>query len=408
MKNLNPGELGKNHQLLAYAYTASGHDVTLHLYDPNQPGTDAGTDNVFMKFNDGDVSQRIVVEHNIEVDGRPVYCFVRMDGKPRMPTVSTRPRLSALERRARRVHIAREQQTTLSSKLINSGRRLFPVWPDCGEAEFNWNMHEDTVSTTLTAATPYYDAPIITWLVNGVRVLEGSDQELLVQADVFRPDGDVFRFGLDFIPEEPFDTDTISLEPAAVIVPLGARDTSAPFDAGVTVSRTVKLRTSVNGNRLEIVNDPTFGNYSLVVQVRAREGDDASTTTSRSTAVDIVGLRVVIEGYEAASAECWKNYLNRHRDQATPVGAVAALLYSQLGRPADPLWDPDPSTLNLGNIVEQVDPKITEIGGWIQEVKDLATAAQHAGPGHGGHVELTAAQLQAQLAAQLGGLTGPL
>jgi hypothetical protein len=134
VKNLNPGELGKNHQLLAYAYTASGHDVTLHLYDPNQPGTDAGTDNVFMKFNDGDVSQRIVVEHNIEVDGRPVYCFVRMDGKPRMPTVSTRPRLSALERRARRVHIAREQQTTLSSKLINSGRRLFPVWPDCGEA----------------------------------------------------------------------------------------------------------------------------------------------------------------------------------------------------------------------------------------------------------------------------------
>jgi hypothetical protein len=33
-------DIGRNHQVLAYAYTQSGQHVTLHIYDPNLPGND--------------------------------------------------------------------------------------------------------------------------------------------------------------------------------------------------------------------------------------------------------------------------------------------------------------------------------------------------------------------------------
>jgi hypothetical protein len=40
VKSLNPFDLGKCHQVLAYAYECRGHEVTLWVYDPNQPRRD--------------------------------------------------------------------------------------------------------------------------------------------------------------------------------------------------------------------------------------------------------------------------------------------------------------------------------------------------------------------------------
>jgi hypothetical protein len=40
VKSLNPFDLGKNHQVLAYAYDVSAGELTLSLYDPNWPRRD--------------------------------------------------------------------------------------------------------------------------------------------------------------------------------------------------------------------------------------------------------------------------------------------------------------------------------------------------------------------------------
>jgi hypothetical protein len=37
------GDMGKNHQVLAYAYALSGHDLKIYVYDPNYPGNDKVT-----------------------------------------------------------------------------------------------------------------------------------------------------------------------------------------------------------------------------------------------------------------------------------------------------------------------------------------------------------------------------
>lgn len=136
VKSLNPGDLGKCHQVLAYAYSAAGPEITVHLYDPNRPMFDGA----FMKFNVGDVSQRIVVEHNIllggQIAGRPVYCFVRMDGRPASIPFATRARLTRDERKARRVTLVREATEELSRTRVAEGADKFDVWPDCGEQEF--------------------------------------------------------------------------------------------------------------------------------------------------------------------------------------------------------------------------------------------------------------------------------
>jgi hypothetical protein len=51
----NPGDIGKNHQVLCYAYELSASNVTLHIYDPNVPKKDT----VRLKFNIGDLAKRI-------------------------------------------------------------------------------------------------------------------------------------------------------------------------------------------------------------------------------------------------------------------------------------------------------------------------------------------------------------
>ena len=42
-KSVNPADLGKNHQVLAYGYDLNGTALTIHLYDPNHADDDAIT-----------------------------------------------------------------------------------------------------------------------------------------------------------------------------------------------------------------------------------------------------------------------------------------------------------------------------------------------------------------------------
>jgi hypothetical protein len=66
----NPAKLRHNHQVLAYAYTAAGNEVTVRVYDPNT-GRD---DNVGIAFDVSSPGRATAFRHNLSV-GWPVRGF---------------------------------------------------------------------------------------------------------------------------------------------------------------------------------------------------------------------------------------------------------------------------------------------------------------------------------------------
>jgi hypothetical protein len=78
-----PGELGRNHQVLAYAYQAEGTAVTVRLYDPNA-GPD---DRVALSFDTAPSAGRAVIDHNISIAG-PVRGFFMTAYSPALPPAS--------------------------------------------------------------------------------------------------------------------------------------------------------------------------------------------------------------------------------------------------------------------------------------------------------------------------------
>jgi hypothetical protein len=76
-------DIGKNHQVLAYAYEKSGQWVTLYIYDPNEARQE-----VMLKFNitetDGEV--HISREGGSRNNDHRIYCFFRINGyTPKAP-----------------------------------------------------------------------------------------------------------------------------------------------------------------------------------------------------------------------------------------------------------------------------------------------------------------------------------
>jgi hypothetical protein len=67
VKSLNPIDIGKNHQVLAYAYELNNNLVTLSIYDPNVQLNDT----VRLQFNVGDWSGRIDVHRFVDGKAEP-------------------------------------------------------------------------------------------------------------------------------------------------------------------------------------------------------------------------------------------------------------------------------------------------------------------------------------------------
>lgn len=73
-------DIGKNHQVLAYAYEKSGQDVTLYIYDPN-----AGQSEETFRFNIAATDGEVHIERSFDNDKR-IWCLFRINGYvPRMP-----------------------------------------------------------------------------------------------------------------------------------------------------------------------------------------------------------------------------------------------------------------------------------------------------------------------------------
>jgi hypothetical protein len=76
--SLNPGDLGKNHQVLAYAYQLSDSaELTLSVYDPNT-GAD---DDVRMSLTLSNPARETPISHNINI-AEPVRGFFRVRYRP--------------------------------------------------------------------------------------------------------------------------------------------------------------------------------------------------------------------------------------------------------------------------------------------------------------------------------------
>ena len=74
IRSLNAGDLGHNHQVVAWGYDLNGNDLTLHLYDPNNHDND----NVTMSLNIGDPAHTTTVTYSPS-DGMDPFCFFRTD-----------------------------------------------------------------------------------------------------------------------------------------------------------------------------------------------------------------------------------------------------------------------------------------------------------------------------------------
>lgn len=73
--DFNPGDMGHNHQVLAYAYKVdAGNNLTLSLYDPNTGASDGCQLSMFL----GNPSHSTPINHNVNI-GFPIRGFFRVD-----------------------------------------------------------------------------------------------------------------------------------------------------------------------------------------------------------------------------------------------------------------------------------------------------------------------------------------
>jgi len=350
VKSLLPTDLGEFHQVLAYAYEARGHDVTIWVYDPNQPLANEVT----MRFNDGDVSHRIVVEHNLDVKEddqvhlRPIYCFGRMNYAPKPPRLATPPRVTTAEVESRGVQLDVTDFQVLEHEATRRGRKKFFVIPDCGEQEFEFEIAAEKELQTLSVSTHGYVSPVISWLINGVE-LEPGERDFVVEGawteEVFSP-----------VTNDEADWSPIPIAPVTVHV-------------------------SLHDRRLDIVNNPADGNYAFMVQVTCQEFGEDAVSSRHNRQVAFFGARERIFGLKEAIDRCLIAYYDKLRTEQPDTEAIVNMIFSQLGRPLDPIWDPDPTLLPFDNTLELENPN------WAT-IEAIQTPDATEVPGFGG-VDLT-------------------
>jgi hypothetical protein len=79
LKSTNPFDLKENHQVLACGYQLDGDQVSLNLYDPNQPGRD----DIKLWFDASDPTHAQTIA--VAPAGPPVLAFFRVTYRPAMP-----------------------------------------------------------------------------------------------------------------------------------------------------------------------------------------------------------------------------------------------------------------------------------------------------------------------------------
>ena len=83
MASANPADLGVNHQVLAYGYSASASKVTVQVYDPNS----GRNDGIYIRFDPRSPTKPTTFAHNLNI-ADPVRGFFRTAYAPATPPAS--------------------------------------------------------------------------------------------------------------------------------------------------------------------------------------------------------------------------------------------------------------------------------------------------------------------------------
>lgn len=335
VKSLNPGDLGQCHQVLVYAYEARNHQVTLRVYDPNQPRNN----DITMSFDEHDVSKRIVVEHNLAINGLPVYCFVRMNYTTRPPRLATGPRFrpptGSEPGPTSSIWIEPVLEQILEWKEAQGGRRALDVIPDCGQQDFDYSVTLQRVRNQLTATAEHIGDAQVMWSIDSRVVPEATSTWTLEAVD----------------PVEMLVPPTPSME--AVEQPDGSfdwREVPEPPTRGAVVTVTAQ------GGQLSIESRMEDGSYRLAVRAALRRPGATSDSAWQDTVLQINGRQERVKGLAEAITRCLGGYVKRLMTEAPDEEAIIAAFYAQLGRPLDPVWCPDPNYLQPHDWLALADP----------------------------------------------------
>jgi len=339
----NPADLGDCHQVLVYAYNVSNHDILLRIYDPNSPIVDGVT----LSFSDATAAEPIIVTHNIDVADagvpREIYCFVRMNYEVTQPTVSTSPRPSAPARADRRLGLRESAPSRTVGKTRVRGAQSFEILPDCGAADFPFTIVEETNVLTLTALPIGFVEPVVEWTVGDTVVGDGSSKGVSVRnVQTWQVSGPVV--------EEAEDKVTTW---------------------GEAKVRDVLISATVSGGALTVVNRAEDGNYTLELSVTCRESVEVEPGAGRRYFVEVTGWRADVHGFSEATGACLKQYVDARRNGQPDEQALLDQLLGQLGRPDNPLWDPDPQLAEVTALVSAADPRRAEAAADVAGLHEL-------------------------------------
>jgi hypothetical protein len=347
IKSNLPWDLGHCHQVLVYGYEAHGHSVKLHVYDPNKPLDD----DVWMTFQDGDIGRRIKVDHNVgitedDLSQSPIYCFIRMNYDRERPPIRTEPRMSTHEIETRHLSIVWNDPVFGQEYDDGAGRRTYDIWPDCGTQDLAY---------TIKRRSTQWDCTFTAY-------------------GFYRPEVDV-RVGPVTIPPQSLSDYTL---PGQVVWQPAA---PVPGDLGLGVEETRDLH--FRGDRsmwdtlrggLALHFRAEDGNVTVPVTMTCREAGAAPASTDwvRTFSLEVEGWREDVPGLLEARRECFKKYLDAHRDgQHDVANAAAEIEFTRAGRPGNPLLDPDFALLQVLDQVRLQDPRVLETTQVVAGLPDL-------------------------------------
>ncbi len=133
------------------------------------------------------------------------------------------------------------------------------------------------------------------------------------------------------------------------------------------------MRASVGGDTLHLINRSEDGNYALPVSVSCREREEDDLGVSSALALEVTGWRAEVAGLEEANGECFRAYVNARREGPPDLRAGVEQLLAQLGRPGNPLWDPDPALARVTMEAVASDPRQAEARADVAGMHELIT-----------------------------------